>query len=94
MNTPQRLPSTRLAPLVFAWLALITLTLLSLGLGEWLRDAPGLPALVAAIVWFKAWLVADYFLETPLSHAFIAFAPIALVLTDMFGRQFAELMQL
>ena len=102
MNTPERLPSTRLAPLVFAWLVLITLTLLSLGLGEWLRDAPGLPALVAAIIWLKAWLVAYYFLETPLSHAFIrrlvwifiAFAPIALVLTDMFGRQFAELIQL
>jgi hypothetical protein len=40
-----------------------------------------------------------YFLmETPLSHTFIrrliwifiAFAPIALVLTDLFGRQFAE----
>jgi hypothetical protein len=41
-------------------------------------------------------------METPLSHTFIrrliwifiAFAPIALVLTDLFGRQFAELMRL
>lgn len=101
MSTPEKLPSTRLAPLVFAWLALVALTLLSLGLGEWFKDASGLPALVAAIVWLKAWLVAYFFLETSLSHTFIrrlvwifiAFAPIALVLTDRFGRQFAELMQ-
>ena len=50
----------------------------------------------------KAWLVARYFLEAQLTHnfirrmiwIFIAFAPIALVLTDRFGRQFAAWVQL
>ena len=102
MSTPPSCPSARLAPLVFAWLGLVLLTLLSLGLGEWLREVSWLPVLVAAIIWLKAWLVACFFMETPLSHTFIrrliwifiAFAPIALVLTDLFGRQFAELVQL
>jgi len=102
MNTSELQPSVRLAPLVFAWVGLLVLTLLSLGLGGWLRDWSALPAIVAAIVWLKAWLVARFFLEAPLSRTFIrrliwifiAFAPIALVLTDTFGRQFAHLVQL
>lgn len=101
MNTPDALPSTRLRPLVIAWLGLVLLTLASIGLGEWLRGAWWLALLVAAIIWLKAWLVAYYFLETQLTRTFIrrliwifiAFAPIALVLTDRFGRQFAEWVQ-
>ena len=102
MDTRNRQFIERIAPLVFAWLGLLTLTALSLGLGEWLRDLAWLPVLVAAVIWLKAWLVAYFFLEAPLSRTFIrrliwifiAFAPIALVLTDLFGRQFASLVQL
>jgi hypothetical protein len=54
------------------------------------------------VVWLKAWLVARYFLEAPQCHVFIrrviwtftAFAPLALVLTDLFGQQFALWLQL
>ena len=37
--------------LTAAWLALVALTLVGLGLGEWFRDARWLPLLVAAIIW-------------------------------------------
>ena len=102
MNPPDPQPSVRLAPLVFAWLGLVALTLISLVLGEWVERAPWLPTLVSAIIWLKAWLVAYYFLEAQLAHTFIrrlvwifiAFAPIALALTDLFGRQFAAVAQL
>lgn len=102
MDTPDPIPSTQLRPLLIAWLGLVLLTLASLGLGEWLSGRSWLPLLVAAIVWLKAWLVARYFLEAQLCRTFIrrliwvfiAFAPIALVLTDRFGRQFAEWVQL
>ena len=85
-----------LVPLVGAWLGLVLLTLASLGLGEWLRASGWLPLLVASIIWFKGWLIGRYFLEAHLSRTFIrrlvwgfiAFAPVALVLTDFFGRQF------
>jgi len=61
-----------------------------------------MPRLVAAITWLKAWLVAYFFLEAKLCHTFIrrliwvfiAFAPIALTLTDMFGPQFAAAIQI
>ena len=102
MSASDPRPLTRLAPLAGAWLGLVLLTLGSLGLGEGLRGADWLPGLVAGIVWLKAWLVARYFLEAPLTHSFIrrviwtfiAFAPIALVLTDLFGQQFAGWVQL
>jgi len=95
MDNNTALPSTRLGPLLLTWLALVALTLLSLILGEWFGGAGWLPMLVAAIIWLKAWLVARYFIEAQLTRtlirriiwAFIAFAPIALVLTDLFGRQ-------
>lgn len=85
-----------LFPLIIAWLGLVSLTLVSLGLGEWLHNSGWLPLLVASIIWFKAWLIGRYFLEAHLSRTFIrrlvsgfiAFAPIALVLTDFFGSQF------
>jgi hypothetical protein len=102
MNTPYRQPAARLTPLVFTWLGLVALTLISLVLGEWVGHATWLPTLVAAIIWLKAWLVASFFLETRLSHTFIrrltwifiAFAPITLALTDLFGRQFAAMARL
>lgn len=102
MNQTEPNPIANLPRLALAWLALVTLTLVSLGLGEWLGGAPWLPTLVAAIIWLKAWLVAYFFLEARLCHtlirrliwAFIAFAPVALVLTDLFGQQFAALVQI
>jgi hypothetical protein len=88
--------------LFLAWFGLILLTFVSLGLGEWLRQGTWLYVLVAAVIWFKAWVVARYFLETPLSHTFIrrltwvfiAFVPVALVLTVTFGREFVEWIKL
>ena len=71
MKTSEPSANVRLTPLIFAWLGLVTLTLLSLGLGEWLGHAAWLPTLVAAIIWLKAWLVAYFFLEARLCHTFI-----------------------
>ena len=87
-----------MTPLVVAWAGLVVLTLVSIALGEWLRGVPGLLLPVASIIWLKAWLVARYFLETRLTTTFIrrlvwtfiAFAPIALVITDLFGSQLAK----
>lgn len=81
-----------------AWLALMVLTLASLALGEWLRGANGLPLLVAAIVWAKGWLVARHFIESHEAHPFIArmlqifiaFVPVALVMTSFFGAWIAR----
>ncbi|HSG22432.1 MAG TPA: hypothetical protein VLA64_05680 [Azonexus sp.] len=98
MTPTNNTPSTALAPLTYAWLGLVALTLLGLGLGQWFRGAGWQPLLVAAIVWIKGWLVCQYFIESQLAHpfitkvmrAFILFAPIALVLTAFFGSQFAR----
>lgn len=81
-----------------AWLALLVLTIVSLGLGEWLRGVPWLPLLVAAIIWVKGALVARHFIEAHLAHPFIArslqvfvaFVPVALVLTAFFGDRIAR----
>lgn len=78
------------------------LTFASLGLGKWLHGGPWLSVLVAGVIWFKAWLVGRYFLEAPRNHpfirrliwTFIAFVPVALVFTAVFGRQFAAWVQL
>lgn len=96
--TPENTPSSALAPLTYAWLGLVVLTLLGLGIGQWLRGAGGQALLVAAIVWVKGWLVCRYFIESHRAHpfitrimrAFIAFAPAALILTAFFGPQFAR----
>ena len=101
MEPRQTSPSLCMAPLVGAWVGLVALTLLSIALGEWLRGVPGLLLPVAAIIWLKAWLIARYFLEISLTRTlirrivwvFIAFAPIALVITDLFGRQLAKWLQ-
>jgi len=98
MNASKHSPSAHLLPLTAAWLALVALTLISLGLGQWFHGAAWLPLLVAAIVWIKGTLVAHQFIESKLAHpfiarvlaGFIAFTPIALVLTAFFGGQFAR----
>lgn len=98
MNANRKLPPANLQTLTFAWLGLVALTLLSLGIGRWLHGAPWLPLLVAAIVWVKGRLVARRFIEAPQTHpfidrtlrGFIAFTPLALLLTAFFGAQFAR----
>jgi len=98
MNAMDKTSSAHLAPLAHTWLALVALTLLSLGLGQWFGGAAWLPILVAAIVWLKGTLVARRFIESPLAHpfiawvlrAFIAFTPLVLLLTAFFGGQFAR----
>lgn len=90
-----------MAPLVMAWGSLVLLSLLSVGLGEWVGSAPWLPAMVSAVIWLKGWLVARYFLEARLCRTlirrmlwtFVAFAPIALVITDTFGPRLARVLQ-
>ncbi|RIX49592.1 MAG: hypothetical protein D3M94_00895 [Rhodocyclales bacterium GT-UBC] len=90
--------SISLKPLFFAWLALVVLTLLSLGLGHWFHGAHWLPLLVAAIIWIKGQLIARHFIESHIAHpfiarvlaAFIAFTPLALLLIAFFGRDFAR----
>ena len=74
------------------------LTLFSLGLSEWARDADWLPLLVAAIIWIKGTLVAHQFIETRIAHPFIArvvavfvaVSPIALIATAYFGGSLAR----
>ena len=84
--------------LTVAWLVLVALTLASLGLSEWFRDARWLPLLVAAIIWVKGALVARCFIESHVAHAFIArvlkvfiaVSPIALIATTFFGGTLAR----
>jgi hypothetical protein len=84
--------------LTAAWLALVGLTLASLGLSEWFRAMPGLPLLVAAIIWIKGALVARCFLESAVAprfiagtlRVFIAIAPLALIATAFFGNTLAR----
>lgn len=91
-------PATSIAPLAAAWLLLVALNLFSLALGHWFHGATWLPLLVAAILWLKGTLVARRFIESGLAtpfirnllRAFIAFTPIALVLTAFWGHQFAR----
>ena len=98
---PEDKLNTALAPLVMTWGGLVLLSLLSVGLGEWVGNAPWLPAMVGAIIWLKGWLVARHFLEARLCRTlirrmiwtFVAFAPIALVITDIFGARLARVLQ-
>lgn len=70
-----------------AWLLLIALTLVSLGLGKWTGTTHWLPLLVAFIIWIKCAIVAERFLETGDAHplirrvvySFIALPPLALL---------------
>ncbi|MCG2576243.1 hypothetical protein LZ012_04460 [Dechloromonas sp. XY25] len=81
-----------------AWLALVALTLASLGLGEWFRDVSWLPLVVAAIMWIKGAVIARCFIEAHVAHpfiarvlkVFIAVSPIALIITAFFGSTVAR----
>ena len=98
MNASNATPAAHLRPLTTAWLALVALTLFSLGIGQWFHGMVWLPLLVAAIVWIKGIVIARYFIESHLTHPFIrrvlryfiAFTPVALVLVVFFGSQFAR----
>ena len=98
MSNSTSAPNTRLRPLLIAWAALVALTLLSTGLGQFRGSGNGLTIVVAAIIWLKAWLVAYTFLEASICHTFIrrlvfifiAYAPVLLVLTDWYGSWFAS----
>lgn len=89
MTSPTQKTASPLRPLIWAWLALVALTLISLGLGRGPHGVAWLQLVVAAIVWLKGMLVARQFIEIQLAHpfirrvllAFIAVAPLALVLT-------------
>lgn len=91
-------PSIHLQPLVFAWLVLVTLTLISLELGGRFHGSQWLQVVVAVIVWLKGWLVSRHFIEVHLAtrfirhllQGFIAVAPLALVLTAFFWDVFAR----
>jgi hypothetical protein len=84
--------------LTATWLALVALTFAGLGLGEWMRDTAWLSLPVAGLIWLKGTLVARSFIETRIAHpfitrllrAFIALAPLALVLTAFFGATLAR----
>ena len=81
-----------------AWLILVALTLVSLGLSEWFREVRWLPLLVAAIIWLKGALVARCFIESHVVHpfiarvlsVFIAISPLALIATAFFGGTLAR----
>lgn len=98
MESIERKPATSLRPLVLTWLALVGLTLLSPQLGNGVGGQEAVQLIVAAIIWIKGHLVARYFIEAELAHSFlrkvlrffIAFAPIAIVLTTFFGASFAR----
>ncbi|HZW20368.1 cytochrome C oxidase subunit IV family protein [Noviherbaspirillum sp.] len=75
---------------VHAWAGLLALTGLSLVAGHSHGHAQWMPLLVAALIWIKGTVVARYFLESKDAHPFIvwllrlfiAFAPVALLITD------------
>ena len=98
MESIERKPATSLRPLVLTWLALVGLTLLSPQLGNGVGGQEAVQLIVAAIIWIKGHLVARNFIEAELAHPFlrnvlrffIAFAPIAIVVTTFFGDRFAR----
>jgi len=79
---------------VIPWLGLLALTVVSLILGHRFGHAPWMPLIVAALIWIKGTLVAKYFIESDKAHyvialivkIFVAFVPVALVLTAFFSR--------
>lgn len=102
MDSIERKPATSLRPLVLTWLALVGLTLVSPQLGKGVGGQEAVQLIVAAIIWIKGHLVARHFIEAELAHPFlrnvlrffIAFTPIAIVLTTFFGDGFARLASL
>jgi hypothetical protein len=91
-------PTVSIFPLFAAWLGLLTLTALGVGLGRWSGGASWLPLTVAAVVWLKGWIVARHFIESHLAHPFIAWVlrvfivcvPSALIFTAWFGPHLAR----
>jgi hypothetical protein len=91
-------PPVPLPRLSLAWLALSALTLIGLSLGTWFHGRAWLPILVAGMIWIKGALVAHHFLEVRHAHpfirrvlqAFIAFAPLMLLLTSFLGERLAR----
>lgn len=87
-----------LRSLTLAWLGLVTLTVISLGLGKGFHGVAWLQIVVAAIIWIKGMLVARHFIEAHQAHPFIrrvvygfvAFTPVALLLTAFYGQQIAR----
>jgi len=83
-------PTAKQLPVVHAWAGLLALTGLGLVLGHMFGHAPWMPLVVAAVIWIKGTVVARYFLESDGAHPFIAwllrlfiaFAPVALLVTD------------
>lgn len=79
---------------VRVWLGLLALSLMGLLLGEHFGHQPWMALLVAAIIWVKGSLVAHYFIESHTAHPFvrwllrifIAFVPLALVISAGFGK--------
>lgn len=86
--------NNKIFPPLLAWLGLLALTLVSLVLGNRFGHASWMPLLVAAIIWLKGTLVARHFIESDSAHpfiawvirAFVAFVPLALVLTALLGK--------
>ena len=79
---------------VLVWLGLLALSLTGLLLGDHFGHRPWMPLLVAVIIWVKGSLVARYFIESHTAHPFvrwllrifIAFVPLALVISAWFGK--------
>lgn len=98
MESTERKPATSLRPLVWTWLALVVLTLVSPFIGDGLLGPHAVPWIVAGIIWIKGSLVARQFIESGLVHPFIrnvlrffvAFTPIAIVVTTVFGDGFVR----
>lgn len=88
----------RVPVITLAWLALLLLTFVSLGAGEWFHSASWLPLLVAVVIWIKGTLVARYFIESHQVHpfilwllrGFIGFATIALLITSLVPHDIAR----
>lgn len=84
----------RKLPLTQVWLGLLALTGISLLLGDRFGHASWMPLFVAAVIWIKGTIVAHYFLESYSAHpfiawllrVFIAFAPVALLVTSAISR--------
>lgn len=98
MDLGDRTLGTSLVLLGLTWLTLVSLTIASPWIGGSLGDQSLAQVLVAAIIWIKGRLVAHHFIEAGRAHPFIrnvlrffiAFAPIAIVLTAFFGDQLAR----
>ncbi len=98
MNIVEKKMPGELGALTDAWLGLVVLTLISLGLGQWFHGTPWLQLLVAALVWLKGRVVARRFIEVESCHpfvrrvvnGFVAVTPLALLGLAYFGAQLAR----